>query len=171
MARLIRSTRPLVQGWFGLVGRRAMPFASQTRSNCIIRKATPPRFRVRAANRTPLSAGARQRVRRRNCGVNRNTAILFFPKPREVILDEPASLEPGLIGGEIAVGESCLGGGRKGERERGATGEVPIFGLLEAWRRGSCRRHPKCPHEHAFTNHTRQGPARLHRPHRQLRSL
>lgn len=63
--------------------------------------------------------------------VNRNTAILFFHKLREVIFDELASSEPGLMSGEIEVDESYFCGRRKGKRGRGATGKVPVFGLLK----------------------------------------
>ena len=63
--------------------------------------------------------------------VNRNTAILFFHKLREVIFDELATSEPGLMGGEIEVNESYFGGRRKGKRGRGAAGKVPVFGLLK----------------------------------------
>lgn len=45
--------------------------------------------------------------------VNRNMAILFFQKLRAVIFDELATSEPGLMGGEIEVNESCFGGSNK----------------------------------------------------------
>ena len=64
-------------------------------------------------------------------GVNRNTAILFFHKFREVLFDELAACEPGLMSGEIEVDESYFGGHRKGKRGRGAAGKVPVFGLLK----------------------------------------
>lgn len=35
------------------------------------------------------------------------------------------------MGGEIEVSESYFGGHRKGKRGRGATGKVPVFGLLK----------------------------------------
>lgn len=64
-------------------------------------------------------------------GVNRNTAILFFHKLREVIFEALAVSESGLMGGEIEVDESYFGGRRKGKRGRGAAGKVPVFGLLK----------------------------------------
>lgn len=64
-------------------------------------------------------------------GVNRNTAILFFHKLREVIFAELAVGEPGLMGGEVEADESYFGGRRKGKRGRGAAGKVPVFGLLK----------------------------------------
>ena len=48
-------------------------------------------------------AGATARSAAELSGINRNTAILFFHKLRDVILEEPAALEPGLMGGEIEV--------------------------------------------------------------------
>jgi transposase len=63
-------------------------------------------------------------------GVNRNTAILFFHKLREVIADRLAEEAP-FLDGEIEVDESYFGGIRKGKRGRGAAGKVPVFGLLK----------------------------------------
>ena len=76
------------------------------------------------------------------CGVNRNTAILFFHKLRELLADNLAAEAPDLIG-EIEVDESYFGGVRKGKRGRGAAGKIPVF---EAGRQSLRRHHPKCPH-------------------------
>lgn len=76
-------------------------------------------------------AGTTARSAAELTGVNRNTAILFFHKLREVIFDELAASEPGLMSGEIEVDESYFGGRRKGKRGRGAAGKVPVFGLLK----------------------------------------
>ena len=76
-------------------------------------------------------AGTAARTAAALTGVNRNTAILFFHKLREVIFEELASLEPGLMSGEIEADESYFGGHRKGKRGRGAAGKVPVFGLLK----------------------------------------
>ena len=64
-------------------------------------------------------------------GVNRNTAILFFHKLREVIFEQLESHSPPLMSGEIEADESYFGGRRKGKRGRGAAGKVPVFGLLK----------------------------------------
>jgi len=64
-------------------------------------------------------------------GVNRNTAILFFHKIREVIFEELAAFDPGLMSGGIEVDESYFGWRRKGKRGRGAAGKIPVFGLLK----------------------------------------
>ncbi|MBB6260049.1 hypothetical protein FHS77_000573 [Paenochrobactrum gallinarii] len=64
-------------------------------------------------------------------GVNRNTAILFFHKLREVIFEKLASSVTGLMGGDIEVDESYFGGRRKGKRGRCAEGKFPVFGLLK----------------------------------------
>src|SRR3954471_13738389 len=64
-------------------------------------------------------------------GVNRNTAMLFYHKLREVIFAALAAETPELMAGEIEVDESYFGGRRKGKRGRGAGGKVPVFGLLK----------------------------------------
>ena len=66
-------------------------------------------------------------------GINRNSAILFYHKLREIIADKLAEQTPFLTG-DVEVDESYFGGHRKGKRGRGAAGKVPVFGLLE--RRG-----------------------------------
>jgi transposase len=76
-------------------------------------------------------AGASARSAAELCGVNRNTAILFFHKLREVIADNLAAEAPDLMAGEIEVDESYFGGARKGKRGRGAAGKTPVFGLLK----------------------------------------
>jgi transposase len=63
-------------------------------------------------------------------GVNRNTAILYFHKLREIIAEQMAAEAP-FLAGEIEVDESYFGGVRKGKRGRGAGGKVPVFGLLK----------------------------------------
>lgn len=97
--------------------------------------------RVRRRSRLPRSiqielvkyfcAGVTARSAAELTGVNRNTAILFFHKLREVIFEELAASQPGLMGGEVEVDESYFGGHRKGKRGRGAAGKVPVFGLLK----------------------------------------
>lgn len=64
-------------------------------------------------------------------GVNRNTAILFYHKLREVIFEALDAETPELIAGGTEVDESYFGGHRKGKRGRGAAGKVPVFGLLK----------------------------------------
>ena len=63
-------------------------------------------------------------------GVNRNTAILYFHKLRELIADRLADETP-FLDGEVEVDESSFGGARKGKRGRGAVGKVLVFGLLK----------------------------------------
>jgi len=63
-------------------------------------------------------------------GVNRNTAILYFHKLRELIALHLEADSP-FLSGEIEVDESYFGGYRKGKHGRGATGKVPVFGLLK----------------------------------------
>jgi transposase len=75
-------------------------------------------------------AGVPARTAAELTGVNRNTAILFFHKLREVIAARLAEEAP-FLDGEIEVDESYFGGRRKGKRGRGAAGKVPVFGLLK----------------------------------------
>ena len=96
---------------------------------------------VRRRSRLPVSiqnellkyfcAGVTARSAAELTGVNRNTAILFFHKLREVIFEELAAFDPGLMSGGIEVDESYFGGRRKGKRGRGAAGKMPVFGLLK----------------------------------------
>jgi len=76
-------------------------------------------------------AGASARSAAEICVVNRNTAVLFFHKLREIIADNLAVEAPALMAGEIEVDESYFGGVRKGKRGRGAAGKIPVFGLLK----------------------------------------
>ena len=75
-------------------------------------------------------AGVPARTAAELTGVNRNTAILFFHKLREVIAGKLAEEAP-FLDGEVEVDESYFGGARKGKRGRGAAGKVPVFGLLK----------------------------------------
>jgi transposase len=75
-------------------------------------------------------AGVPARTAAELTGVNRNTAILFFHKLREVIARKLAEEAP-FLDGEVEVDESYFGGARKGKRGRGAAGKVPVFGLLK----------------------------------------
>jgi transposase len=63
-------------------------------------------------------------------GINRNSAILFYHKLREVIAAKLAEQTP-FLAGDVEVDESYFGGYRKGKRGRGAAGKVPVFGLLK----------------------------------------
>jgi transposase len=75
-------------------------------------------------------AGVPARTAAELTGVNRNTAILFFHKLREIITARLAEEAP-FLDGEIEVDESYFGGRRKGKQGRGAAGKVPVFGLLK----------------------------------------
>lgn len=75
-------------------------------------------------------AGTSARTSAELCGVNRNTAILYFHKLRELIA-EKLSEETPFLDGEVEVDESYFGGHRKGKRGRGAGGKIPVFGLLK----------------------------------------
>jgi len=98
---------------------------------------------VRDRHRSRLRRGVREELIKYFCGgvtaraaaeisgVNRNTAILFYHKLREVIFEALDAEIPELMAGEIEVDESYFGGHRKGKRGRGAAGKVPVFGLLK----------------------------------------
>ena len=75
-------------------------------------------------------AGVPARTAAELTGVNRNTAVLFYHKLREVISETLAEQTP-FLAGEVEVDESYFGGHRKGKRGRGAAGKVPVFGLLK----------------------------------------
>jgi transposase len=62
-------------------------------------------------------------------GIHPNTAALFYRKLREIIAEKIADEAP--FDGEIELDESYFGGVRKGKRGRGASGKVPVFGLLK----------------------------------------
>jgi len=61
--------------------------------------------------------------------VNRNTAAYYFHRLRQLIYQ--AVEDETLFSGEIEVDESYFGGRRKGKRGRGASGKVPVFGILK----------------------------------------
>ena len=75
-------------------------------------------------------AGASARAAADLVGVNRNTAILYFHKLRELIAAKVEADSP-FLSGSIEVDESYFGGYRKGKHGRGAAGKVPVFGLLK----------------------------------------
>ena len=77
-----------------------------------------------------FAAGVSARTAAELVGINRNTAILYFHKLREIIAEQMAAEAP-FLAGEIEVDESYFGGVRKGKRGRGAGGKVPVFGLLK----------------------------------------
>ena len=76
-------------------------------------------------------AGTTARTAACLCGVNRKTAAFYFLRLREVIALELEAESEAMFGGEIEVDESYFGGKRKGRRGRGATGKIPVFGLLK----------------------------------------
>ena len=77
---------------------------------------------VRKRRRSRFSVGIQQELVRRFvagtyvrsaaelCGVNRNTAIQYFHKLRELIAENLAADAPDLMAGEIEVDKSCSGG-------------------------------------------------------------
>ena len=74
-------------------------------------------------------AGTPARTAAELAGVNRHSATLFYQKLRQMIAYELEDESP--FTGEIEVDESYFGGHRKGNRGRGASGKVPVFGILK----------------------------------------
>ena len=74
-------------------------------------------------------AGATARTAAQLTNVNKTTASYYFKRLRELIYLNSEHLE--LLAGEIEADESYFGGRRKGKRGRGASGKVPVFGLLK----------------------------------------
>ena len=76
-------------------------------------------------------AGTTARCTSKLVNVNRNTAILYFQRLREIIAHQIAQESLEVFEGEIEVDESYFGGNQKGKRGRGAAGKTPVFGLLK----------------------------------------
>lgn len=74
-------------------------------------------------------AGTTARTTAELVDVNRNTATKYFRWFRELIAKK--SEDECRFEGEIELDESYFGGRRKGKRGRGASGKVPVFGLLK----------------------------------------
>ena len=75
-------------------------------------------------------AGTTARCAASLVGVNFKTTCYYFQRLREIIAAELAESHE-VFDGEIEVDENYFGGTRKGKRGRGATGKVPVFGLLK----------------------------------------
>ena len=63
--------------------------------------------------------------------INFKTAAYYFRRLRELIAHQMEQAASEVFSGEIEVDESYFGGHRKGNRGRGASGKVPVFGLLK----------------------------------------
>lgn len=76
-------------------------------------------------------AGTTAKCASKLVNVNKNMAILYFQRRREIIAHQMAQESLDVFEGEIEVDESYFGGTQKGKRGRGAAGKVPVFGLLK----------------------------------------
>ena len=76
-------------------------------------------------------AGTTARTAASLVGVHRNSAAVYFHRLREVIAYELEAESEAMFGVEIEVDESYFGGRQKGKRGCGATGKIPVFGLLK----------------------------------------
>ena len=74
-------------------------------------------------------AGTTARTAARLVRVNKTTAAYYYHRLRELIYQAIADTAP--LAGEIEVDESYFGGHRKGKRDRGAAGKVPVFVLFK----------------------------------------
>jgi transposase len=63
--------------------------------------------------------------------INPRSAIYYFHRLREIIADRLNHEFENYFHGKIKVDERYFGGQRKGNRGRGATGKIPVFGLLK----------------------------------------
>lgn len=73
-------------------------------------------------------AGTTARAAGQIIGVQYNTAITFYKRLRELSASKQESYP---LSGEVEADESYFGGHRKSQRGRGASGKVPVFGLLK----------------------------------------
>ena len=87
-------------------------------------------------------AGATARTAASLVGINKTTASYYFHRLRDLIYRNDNT--GGLMAGEIEVDESYFGGKRKGKRGRGASGKVPVFGLLKRDGRVCAVPHSRC---------------------------
>ena len=62
-------------------------------------------------------------------GLQANTVAWFYRKIRKVIINNMDEIVHEK--GQLEADESYFGGDRKGKRERGTSGEVPVFGILK----------------------------------------
>lgn len=76
-------------------------------------------------------AGTTARCASSLVGVNKTTAAFYFHRLREIIAYELKLESDDYFAGAIEVDESYFGGHRKGNRGRGSSGKVPVFGLLK----------------------------------------
>ncbi len=60
----------------------------------------------------------------------------YFQRSRELIAYHTEQLPTEVFSGEIETDESYFGVSRKGKRNRGAGGKVPVFGLLKRGGKG-----------------------------------
>ena len=61
--------------------------------------------------------------------INRRTATHFYHRLHTIIARQIE--EEWVFSGAIEIDASYFGGRRKGKRERGAAGKVPVFGILQ----------------------------------------
>jgi transposase len=64
-------------------------------------------------------------------GIQANTAILFYRKVRQIIMQNLNKEALEVFQGDIEIDESYFGGVRKGKRGRGAAGKTVVFGMLK----------------------------------------
>lgn len=76
-------------------------------------------------------AGTTARTAASLCDANRKTAVFYFDRLRKITVLELEQDANAVFAGEIEVDESYFGGKRKGKRERGAAGKIPILLLLK----------------------------------------
>lgn len=73
-------------------------------------------------------AGATARTAAELININKNSAILYYSRIRQLI---KLSNKKHKLAGEIEADESYFGGHRKGKRGRGAGDKIAVFGMIE----------------------------------------
>ena len=74
-------------------------------------------------------SGSPARTASKLVNIKKSTAAYYFHRLREIIALETQNRD--VLSGEFEVDESYFGGTRKGKRDRGAAGKVPVFGILK----------------------------------------
>ena len=87
-------------------------------------------------------SGATARIASALADVHRNTAALYLHRLRQLISQAIEDVSP--FAGEVEVDESYFGGSRKGKRGRGASGKVPVSGILKRGGRVLYQNHTGC---------------------------
>jgi len=87
-------------------------------------------------------AGTTARAAAELVGVPRHTAMLFYQRLRQMIVEELTKASP--LSGAVEVDERYFGGRREDKRGCGAVGKVPVFGILKRGGKVDATPHSQC---------------------------